>query len=178
MKVIDSYLTDAVLLDDPATLATRCKVLSYNVDSDVLTVVQNMLLPGQTTFMFSGSWRLEVDATYIELKMFKDSNLNFHKSTLFVDPNNKKLYNLVLNRLSSVNLVILHSDYWVQHQPVEQIINRLDRLLMYVQPGGQIICTIPFKHIHFNRLTTTYQNILTQTNGYQINDSIVIVRKK
>jgi hypothetical protein len=178
MKIVDSYITGATLPDDPETLATRCRFLSYNVDPDVLTCVENILLPGQTTFMFSGSWRLNYDATYIELKMFETAQLEFHKSTLFVEPENIKLYNLVLKSLSSVNLIILHSDYWVQHRTVEQILVRLDQLLPYVQEGGQIICTVPFNHIHFNRLTTTRENVLTEIGGYQINDSIVIVRKK
>lgn len=178
MKIVDSYINSTNLLNDPATLATRCRFLSYTVDPDVLTCVESILLPGQTTFMFSGSWRLNYDATYIELKMFEDAELDFHKSTLFVEPENNKLYNLVLKSLSSVNLIILHSDYWVQHRPVEQIIVRLDQLLPYVQTGGQIICTVPFNHIHFNRLTTTRESVLEELGAYQVNDSIVIVRKK
>jgi hypothetical protein len=178
MNIVNSYVTESKLLDDPGTLANRCKFLSYPIDTDVLDCVKNMILPGKTTFMFSGSWRLDFDATYLELKMFKNANLEFHKSTLFVEPENPALYRLVLNKLLSTNLVILHSDYWVHHQTVDQLVDNLDQLLEYVPAGGQVICTVPFVRVHFNRLTTTYKNVLEKTNGQQINNSIVIVRKK
>jgi hypothetical protein len=44
--------------------------------------------------------------------------------------------------------------------------------LKYVQPKGQVICSVPLQHINFNRLTTTYMEL-----GYPIvEDSMVITR--
>ena len=165
------------LLNDPVSKKTRCQLMSYDINNTLLSAVQEQLIDGPTVFMFSGSWRLNLVATYIELRMFKECGLKFHKSTLFVEPNESKLFNLVLSKLAPINLVILHSDYWVQHQSVENLMYNLDQLLQYVSPGGQVLCTVPVNHIHFNRLTMSCDDLLAQTHGTLINDSLMLVRK-
>lgn len=180
MKLVNSYLADSVLNNDAHSMATRYRYMSYDINDQIVNAVQNQLVNGPAVFMFSGSWRLNIDATYIELRMFKDCGLPFHQSTLFVEPNELKLFNLVLSKLTPTNLIILHSDYWCQHDSVENLLSRMDQLLTYVQPGGQVICTLPIRHIHFNRLTMSTDDLLQQTNGTHISDqdnSIMIVRK-
>jgi hypothetical protein len=145
----------------------------YDVESDVINHVNNLLTNDKTVVMYSGSWRFDLDAVYLELKMMQDCNLQFHKSTLFVEPMQPKLVNLTLKSIRPKNIAILHSDYWTAHQPVDQLLEKMDSLLQYVQPGGQVICTVPLIHLNFNRLTRTYQDL-----GFDIvGDSVVIVRK-
>jgi hypothetical protein len=171
MKIIDSYLTGS-MLTDVELLTNRYQYMMYEIDPLVVEHLKS-LLPKSTVILFSGSWRFSFDATYIELAMFKECLLNFHSSTLFVEPKNIKLYNLTLQSLKPNTIAVLHSDYWIAHQPLDQLLSNLDDLLQYVQPGGQIICTIPFRHINFNRLTTAYEDL-----GFPIiGESIVIVRK-
>lgn len=172
MKIVSSYFTGPII-DDVNTLTHRYQYMMFNIDQTIIDYVDRVLLPGKTVILFSGSWRLFFDATYIELKMVEMCNLNFHKSTLFVEPNNRALFDLVLRSLAPQNLAVLHSDYWSAHQPIDQLISNLDNLLKYVAPGGQVVCTVPLNHLNFNRLTTTYQDL-----GFDIvEDSAVIVRK-
>ena len=178
MKIVGSYLDKSAL--DPGAAALRYRYMSYDINNSIVSAVKNQLLEGTTIFMFSGSWRLDFAATYLELRLFRNCGLPFHRSTLFVEPNELKLFNLTLSRLAPTNLVILHSDYWCHNSSVEDLLNRLDQLLLYVQPGGQVICTVPLRHIHFNRLTMSTADLLEQTNGIQISNfdnSIMIVRK-
>jgi hypothetical protein len=180
MKVVDSYLDDSVLDTSTRASALRYQYMSYDIDHAVVSAVKNQLLEGTVVFMFSGSWRLDFDATYLELRMFKNCGLPFHASTLFVEPNELKLFNLTLSKLAPTNLIILHSDYWCRHSSIEDLLDRLDQLLPYVQSGGQVICTVPIRHIHFNRLTMSVDDLLEYTNGVEIGDrdnSIIIVRK-
>ena len=172
MTIVDSYLTGPVL-NDQISLSTRYQYMMYDIEPKIIEHVGNLLLGEKTLVMYSGSWRLNFDATYIELRMMKNCSLNFHKSTLFVEPKEPKLVELTLKSIRPDNIAIIHSDYWVGHQPIEQLIKNIDNLVRYVQPGGQVICTVPLIHVNFNRLTTTYHDL-----GFDIvDDSIVIVRK-
>lgn len=171
MTVIESYIVDP-LLNDTVALTNRYQYMMYDITPTIIEYVNNLLLDGKTLIMYSGSWRFDLEATYVELRMMRYCNLNFHKSTLFVEPNEAKLIELTLKSINPVNIVIMHSDYWVAHQPIEQLIKSMDNLLKYAQPGGQVICTVPLIHLNFNRLTTTYHDL-----GFNIvDDSIVIVR--
>ena len=172
MPVIESYITDPVL-NDTVSMTSRYQHMMYDIESDVIKHVNNLLLVDKTVVMYSGSWRFNLDAVYLELKMMQNCNLQFHKSTLFVEPMQPKLVNLTLKSIAPKSIAILHSDYWVAHQPVNQLLEKMDSLLKYVQPGGQVICTVPLIHLNFNRLTRTYQDL-----GFDlIGDSAVIVRK-
>jgi hypothetical protein len=172
MSVIESYITDPQI-NDIVTLTSKYQHMMYDIGSDVIEHVNDLLLIGKTVIMYSGSWRFNLDAVYLELKMMQDCNLQFHKSTLFVETMQPKLVNLTLKSIAPKNIAILHSDYWIAHQPVNQLLEKMDSLLKYVQPGGQVICTVPLKHLNFNRLTRTYQDL-----GFDlIGDSAVVVRK-
>ena len=180
MKVVDSYQDELALDTSTQSLARRYQYMSYDVDDTVISTVKRQLLEGTTVFMFSGSWRLDIDATYLELRMFKNCGLSFHTSTLFVEPNELKLFNLTLSKLAPKNLVILHSDYWCCNSSIENLLDRLDQLLPHVQSGGQVLCTVPIGHIHFNRLTMSVADLLEQTHGILISNfdnSVMIVRK-
>lgn len=172
MLIATSYDT-APVLNDVRSKTSRYQYMMYNIQPDLIAHIKHLLLPGKTIVLFSGSWRFDLDVTYIELKMMQDCDLQFHKSTLFVEPMKPKLFNLTLRCIGAANIAILHSDYWVAHQPVEQLLQKMDQLVKHVIPGGQVICTVPLIHLNFNRLTTTYQDL-----GFNIvADSAVIVRK-
>ena len=189
MTTIESYF-DKPVKSDPESMLEYYKFMVYDLPPDVIEHVKNLLLPGKTVVMFSGSWRLDLDATYLEPRMFKNSLLEFHDSTLFVEPNEQKLFDLTLSKLSPTNLLILHNDWWTAHHPIDQLIFNLDQFLKYVRPHqGQIICTLPESHVNFNKLTTTLDDLCQQTNGHMLSsnwsflselpahDSLIIVRK-
>jgi hypothetical protein len=144
----------------------------YNVETDVIDYVAK-LIKGKTLVLFSGSWRFNFDATYLELKMVQHCDLNFHHNTLFVEPQTPAVLNLVLKSHGANTIVVLHSDYWMAHRPVEQVVHHMDQLLKNSAPGAQVICTVPLIHLNFNRLVMSYQDL-----GFElVADSAVIVRK-
>jgi hypothetical protein len=172
MQLVNSYLTGPLLTDD-TSLARRYQYMMYNIPVEVVEFITPLIQTEKTVVLFSGSWRFTFDFIYIELKMMENCGLNFHKSTLFIDHNNHPLFDLTLKSIRPKNIAILHSDFWTAHQPVDQLLSKLDQLINYVQPGGQVICTVPLKNLNFNRLTTTYSEL-----GFNIvNNSAVIVRK-
>lgn len=176
-QIVESY-SNQLLKNDSASLANRCEFMVYPIAPSLIDYVKNFLIPGKTIVMFSGSWRLHLNATYIELKMFKNSFLKFHKSTLFIDYNKSKLFDYVLSKLKASNILILHNDWWTSHLPLEHLVLQLDKFLKYVKPQkGQIICTLPLIHANFNKLTMTVNDAAMSVNGTVFKDSLVIIRK-
>lgn len=180
MNTVESYLTDSDLLrDDPETLARRYKFMLYDpVPDAVLDHVRKILLPGSTVCMFSGSWRLDLADTYLELRQFKHSQLGFHARTLFVDPHETQLFAMTLNRLAPANLLIIHNDWWTAHDPVDRLIEKLDALCQHVRPQqGQVVCSLPLIHLNFNKLKYSNNDISGRFNGSIVDDSMVLARK-
>lgn len=180
MNIVESYLTNSELLcKDPQTMARRYNFMVYNpVPDAVLDHVRKILVPGPTVCMFSGSWRLALADTYLELRQFKHSQLSFHPRTLFVNPAETTLFELTLNRLSPANLLIIHNDWWTAHHPVDQLIENLDNLCQYVRAQqGQVVCSLPLIHLNFNKLKYSNHDIALQFNGSIVHDSMVLVRK-
>ena len=128
--------------------------------------------------MFSGSWRLSLPAIYLELRQFKHSQITFHPQTLFVNPDETKLFELTLNRLRLVNLLILHNDWWTGHLPVDQLIKNLDDLCKHVQDQqGQVVCSLPLIHLNFNKLKYSNHDIAVKFDGTIVDDSMILVRR-
>jgi hypothetical protein len=180
MNVLESYLTNSSLLrDDPDSQTRRFKIMVYDPIPDaVLDHVQKLLLPGPTVCMFSGSWRLQLAATYLELRQFKNSKLAFHPRTLFVNLDETKLFHLTLSCLSPANLLILHNDWWTGHHPVDNLVTKLDNLCQYVQgQQGQVICSLPLVHLNFNKLKYSNNDIALRFDGTIVHDSMILVRK-
>lgn len=180
MTVVDTYLNNENLLrTDPITQARRYKFMIYDpIPDSVLDHVKKLLQPGPTVCMFSGSWRLVLPATYLELRQFKHSQITFHPQTLFVEPNETKLFELTLSRLRPVNLLILHNDWWTAHLPVDQLIKKLTELCPYVRAQqGQVVCTLPLIHLNFNKLKYSNHDIAAQFDGAVVHDSMILVKK-
>lgn len=172
--MIVSSIKNSVAHDNPDDNAALYQRMSYPVDQSLLGKIDSMLLDGPTTYLFSGSWRLMSDnATYVELKVYKNSNLPFHHKTIFLEPNEDTLYRYVLKKLNSSNIVILHSDYWVAHLPVETLLNNIDDLRQY---ANQVICTLPIRHLNFNKLKLTIDDVCKLTGGVMYGNSIIITR--
>lgn len=179
-KTIESYI-NGPLLNDPQSMKLRYQSMMYNIPANVVELVESMLQSEKTVVLFSGSWRFKCNATYIELKMMRHCGLDFHPLTLFVDDSSCPLLDLTLRSIKPKNIAVLHSDYWIAHQPLEQLLSNLDQLLQYVQPGGQIICTVPLRHLNFNRLTTTYDDLGFTIIDYHARNNTgtaLIVRKQ
>lgn len=180
MTVVESYLNNADLLrTDNITQARRYKFMVYDpIPNSVLNHVKTLLLPGPTVCLFSGSWRLALPATYLELRQFKHSQITYHPHTLFVNPDETKLFELTLTRLCPVNLLILHNDWWTAHMPVDKLITKLSDLCCYVRAQlGQVICTLPLIHLNFNKLKYSNHDIAEHFDGTVLQDSMILIRK-
>jgi hypothetical protein len=172
-KTVQSYLHDTEAYSDSLdVLAHRYQYLSYGITEPIMDYIKKQILIQPTVFMFSGSWRLDFDATYLELKIAQHYPLPFAKGTLFVEPNHLELFDLTLKSLRPVHLAIIHSDYWVGHRPIDDVVTHLDYLTRYVQPGGQVFCTVTLRNVNFNRLTTSYNDL-----GFDIVDDSMIIKR-
>ena len=177
MTTVESY-HDKLLRTDAKSLAAQYSYMVYPISSTVVDQVKKLLLPGKTVAMFSGSWRLSLDACYIEIKKYQHCELEFHPDTVFVDHQNIQLFDYALSKLQVTNLLILHNDWWTAHLPITDLLEQLDVFTKHVRPhDGQVICTLPLIHVNFNKLTTSVDMLVSMTGGIIVDDSIVFVRK-
>lgn len=176
MKIIDSYFSD-LLTEDTDTLRARYQFMSYALTDNILPAVAQRLRSGVTVFLFSGSWKLEFDAVYIEPKIFQHVGLQFHPRTIFIKPELEKLYQLTLKSLNPTNLIILHSDFWLGHRPIEQVVQGLNDLTDYIAPGGQVLCTCPVNHLNFNKLKFSTNDIVQVLDAELVDNSIFITKQ-
>lgn len=175
--IIESY-HDHPLRRDPVSQAKMYASMVYPLSDTIINHVHKVLLPGKNVGLFSGSWRLNLDSTYIEMKKFRHCDLNFHANTIFVDHFNFTIFDYVLHRLRPKNLLILHNDWWTAHQPILELIERVDTYLKYTRKNdGQIIFTLPLVHLNFNKLTTNLDSLLASTNATVVEDSGIWVRR-
>lgn len=176
MEIVESYHHRA-LKTDSVTMANRYRFMVYDLSDALVTAVEEMLLPGKTLVLFSGSWRLELWATYVEIKQFAHCGLAFHPNTLFVD-HQSHWFDYLLEKFQPVNLLILHNDWWVGHRPLNQLVEMIDDLYQHVQSqNGQVILTLPLIHVNFNKLTMNTQDLLNATNGTLIDDSLIVCKR-
>lgn len=171
--IVDSLLSEHVSKDIDRK-SDRCRAMVYPLDDGLLDHVMSLTIPGKTVFLFSGSWRLNNDAIYIELKHLQDCKLSWHPNTVFAEPNQKKSYLYILKKLQPQNFIILHSDYWTGHRPLVDILSDLDEL---VKIAPRVICSLPLRHANFNKLTTSVQDLCDLHTGVSVlNDNLLIMR--
>jgi len=152
----------------------RYRAMIYDLPPGLTDHVKSLCLPGSTTFMFSGSWRLDMDSTYLELKFFRDCYLAWNPKTLFLEPQQPDLYFYTLKKLQQSNLIILHSDYWCGHREFDEIVTDLDHLKSF---ASCVICTVPIRHTNFNKLTTSVDDLCQSYKGVSVfQDSLVMIR--
>jgi hypothetical protein len=145
----------------------------YPLPISVTKEIENKLLPGSTTVLFSGGHRLEFDATYIEPKMFAHANVKWQPRTLFVDPANSKLLFYSIQKLSPANLLILNTSVCIQYQTWEKISTDID---IYKKYASQVIASLPIERFDFNRLKYSAQDIAELLQGTLVDNTVVICR--
>lgn len=171
--IVNSLLSEHVAQDIDIK-SDRCRAMVYPLDDGLLDHIISLTLPGKTVFLFSGSWRLNMEAVYIELKHLQDCRLQWHPNTLFAEPNQKNSYLYILKKLQPQNFVILNSDYWTGHRPLVDILLDLDELKKI---APRVICSLPVRHANFNKLTTSIRDLCDLYPGMNVfNDNLVITQ--
>jgi len=171
--IVDSLISSQVL-DSITSRTDQYQVMVYPLEEGVLEHVMSLTVPGKTVFLFSGGWRLDIDAVFLELRCFRDCEIHWHPKTLFVEPQEKNFYQYVLNKLQPQNFIILHSDYWTGHRPLADVISDLEELRKI---APRVIFSLPLERANFNKLTTSVQDLCNRWPGLEIvNNSLVITR--
>lgn len=156
--------------NDPTVIADIVDALSYPVSARVLDHVQNISPHQDITWLFSGSWRLPFASRYIELRCFRHANVGWHANTLFLEPEESTTYHYMLAKLRIKTLVILHSDYWVSHKPIELLMQELKDISCW---SDQTVLTVPIKHTNFNKLKYSTADICQSFNASVIDDCFI-----
>lgn len=156
--------------DDPLVIADIVDALVYPVSDQVLDYVRNVCDHQDITWLFSGSWRLSFPSRYIELRCFRHAQVPWHTNTLFVEPEESAIYDYILRRSQMKTCVILHSDYWIAHRPIDLLMKDLHELS---QVSQQTILTVPIRHTNFNKLKYSTQDICKIYNAVVIDDSFI-----
>lgn len=177
MKIVKNY-NDTNLIDNQEVLDQRFQRTVYAMSSGLLEHVQSLLLPGNTVVMFSGSWRFNLDATYLEAKVFQKTKLPIHQRTWFVEPDNSELFNKVLEQLAPKNLLLLHSGFFCNYESLDQIMIKISLYQQLINTGSQIILTIPQNRVDFNRLKYSCEHVSQNLSIDFFNDSFIVQRIK
>lgn len=169
--IIDA-LTDAAAQTPEHEAADRYRGMVYGLPPALLQHVMTLVEPGPVAFLFSGSWRLNIDATYVELKSYRHCGLPWHPNTIFVEPERPDLYQYALRHLQASTLVMLHSDYWTGHRPVWEIFEHMQQLC----PPSRVICSLPLAHANFNKLTHSVSDLCDQMPALSVfDDSLILI---
>lgn len=172
MKILSSY-SDSIIKTTPDILAERAERVVYPISDQLINCIVEKL-DGNTVILFSGSWRLNFNAVYIEHKGFQSAAKDFHANTLFVDPENKFLFDYTLQKLKPKTLAILHSSIFFRYRKISDVMINLNELKTYIDPQGKIIATVPHNRIDFNRLTTPVSQLVKEISAECVDDSLVI----
>ena len=173
MKVVEKY-SDASFVDNKEFVTRRFQKSMYPISSTVIEHVRSKLCSGKTAVLFSGSWRFDFDAIYLEADFFKNNTISLNESTYFVDPNNTTLFNKAMHDINALNILILHSGVFCNYQSIQTI---LDKMKSYQQfYPKQIILSIPQERVNFNRLKYSANDIAQQYQAEILDDSFVIQR--
>jgi len=172
MKILSSY-SDSTIKTTPAILAERAERTVYPISDHLINSIVGKF-DSNTVILFSGSWRFNFNAVYIEHKGFQLATKDFHTNTLFVDPNNRSLFEYTLQKLKPKTLAILHSGTFLKYRNISDVMINLNQLKTFIDPQGKIIATIPHNRIDFNRLTTPISQLAKEISAESVEDSLVI----
>jgi hypothetical protein len=171
MKVIQDY-SDSVLLNSPAVITQRFQKSIYPFSTNIEDCVRSKLHKGKTVVLFSGSWRFDFDATYLEVEFFKNNTISLKDNTFFVDPNNIELLDKIMYDQDASNILILHSAFFCNYQTLDTIINQARYYQKFC--SKQVILSIPQYAVNFNRLKHSTNDIAQQYQAEIIDDSFII----
>jgi hypothetical protein len=172
MKILSSY-SDSIIKTTPDVLAERAERGVYPMSDQLINCVVEKF-DGNAVILFSGSWRFNFNAMYIEHKGFQLAAKDFHANTLFVDPDNKFLFDYTLQKLKPKTLAILHSGIFFRYRKISDVMIDLNKLKTFIAPQGKIIATIPQNRIDFNRLTTPVSQLAKEISAECVEDSLII----
>ena len=171
MKVIQHY-SDSTFLDTTKVVTEQFQKSTYNISTDVIEFVKSKLHFGNTAVLFSGRWRFDFDAVYVEHKIFKNNSISLKEKIYFVDPTDIKLFDNIMYDINASNILILHSAFFCNYQPMDKIIDKMKKYQKF--NPKQIILSIPHQRIHFNRLKYSTSDIAAQYQIEIIDDSFVV----
>ena len=181
MKIIEKY-SDGNFVNSAEVRTQRFQASVYNVSASVVKFVQSKLQPGKTVVLFSGSWRFNFDATYLEASFFKNSTMSLNSNTYFVEPvglgikpntsSDYELFDKIMYDIAAQNILIIHSALFCNDQSMAVII---DRMKFYQQfMPKQIILSVPHSGVHFNRLKCTANDLAQQCQTKIVDDSFIL----
>jgi len=163
---IDSYIDDDYLLDHYLSLL-------YPMSDNAKNHVQSLIDGKSCGILFSGGFRFNYSATYIEPKMYKSLAINWQPNTMFVEPENKNVLQYLLKKLKLQNLLFLNNSIFIKYQSWQQILQHIDEYKNYAE---QIIVALPVHRFDYNRLKYSVNDITNLMNGMLIDDTIIVCR--
>jgi hypothetical protein len=171
MKIIERY-SDSDILSNAEITAERFQKSVYNISTTVTESIRSRLNPGKTTVLFSGSWRFDFDAIYLEAKIFSNSTILSNKKTYFVEPNDTKLFNKVMHDIRASNILILHSGFFCNYRPLDEIIAHMKQYWQF--HPKQIMLSVPQERINFNRLKYCADDLAEQHQAEIIDNCFIV----
>ena len=165
---------NATIKDTPSVVDARFIASVYPINNNILSCVKNCLLAGPTVVICSGSWRLDLDAIYIESKVFQATTISYPPKTYFTDLGNKHLISCVLDKMQPTNIAFVHSGFFTSYRKIQNIMQDIE---WYAQYGKQVIMSSPTNKFDFNRLTTPLAQLAQDVGGFIVEDSIIVQRK-
>jgi hypothetical protein len=169
MKIIEKY-SDSFLKDDLDLHTRFTKKRHYPIDNTVIDFISKQLT-SNSVIAYSGNWRFDINSTFIEESFYQQLNLNFAKSTLFVDHSNLPVLKKILLSVQCDNLIFLHSPLFY-YTNIDTIIKKINTYKQLI-PNIKIISAIHTTTIDFNRLNIDLCQLEKIFNGVHIDHSIV-----
>ena len=181
MKIIEKY-SDGNFVDNADVRTQRHLASVYNISATVIKFAQSTLRNGKTVVLFSGSWRFDFDATYLEASFFENSTMSLNNNTYFVEPiglgirpngpNDEELFDKIMYNAAAANVLILHSALFCNYQSMTTIIDRMKSYQRFCPK--QILLSVPHGMVHYNRLKYTANDVAQQYQAEIVDDSFVI----
>ena len=171
MKVIEKY-SDGAILNTAEVVTQRFQKSIYDISTGVTESIRSKLLPGKTVVLFSGSWRFNFDAVYLEAKIFDRNTISLHSQTYFVEPNNTKLFDKVMHGIHATNILILHSGFFCNYKSLDVIVEQMSTYQQYCPK--QIVLSIPQERVSFNRLKYSVNDVAQQYQAEVVDNCFII----
>ena len=181
MKIIEKY-ADGNFVNKVDVRTQRFQASIYHISNNIIECVRATLQTGNTAVLFSGSWRFNFDATYLEAKFFEDTTISLKENTYFVEPigldirpscvADEELHDKIMHNINAANVLILHSALFCNYQSMDTIIDRMKRYQRF--HPKQVILSVPHERVNFNRLKYSANDIAQQYQTEIVDGSFVI----
>lgn len=155
---------------DPKVIDQQFQKSVYDISPLAIDYIKTKLQPGPVAVLFSGGWRFDFDAVYLEHKIYKNTTLTNHERTYFIDLDNKSLLNALLKKINASNTLIINSSMF----DYDSLLNIIDQLPQYQLQPGQILCSVPHCRVNFNRLKYSVEDMAKKVQAQVVDDCFVI----